>query len=155
MRPSLVLLMMLLPVTGSAQTELGPFRFLNDSQAQVLTGGLIIGSGPLGLSVELPAPAKLKFLDFIPGYAAKLTVTGADGFVVEGAILSRVRYMPDRRIIGWVGLGISLGFDTKLPFIPLPILGVNYLYTDKIVFSVGAAGRGLMIGVGLHRGFGW
>ncbi len=156
MRPSLVLLMMLLPVSGSAQTELGPFRFLNDSQAQVLTGGLILfGPSLLGASVELASPQLLSFLDFIPGQAVKATIAAPDGVLVQAAVISRARYMPQRKIIGWVGIALSLGVAKKVDFGAGIVLGADYLLTDKYVVSVGALGGGLMVSIGLHRGFGW
>lgn len=156
MRPSLVLLMMLLPVSGSAQTELGPFRFLNDSQAQVLTGGLILfGPSLLGVSVELASPELLSFLDFIPGQAVKATIATRDGVLVQAAVISRARYMPQRKIIGWLGIALSIGGAKNVNFNAGIVLGADYLLTDKLVVSVGAVGEGLMIGVGLHRGFGW
>ncbi len=156
MRPSLVLLVMLLPLTVSAQTELGPFRFLNDSKAQALTGGLILfGPSLLGVSVELASPQLLKFLDFIPGQAVKVTIAAPDGVLVQAAVISRARYMPQRKIIGWLGIALSLGMAKKVNFGAGIVLGVDYLLTDKLVVAVGAQGGGLMIGVGLHRGFGW
>ncbi len=156
MRPSLVLLVMLLPLTVSAQTELGPFRFLNDSKAQALTGGLILfGPSLLGVSVELASPQLLNFLDFIPGQAVKATIAAPDGVLVQAAVISRARYMPQRKIIGWLGIALSLDMAKKVNFGAGIVLGVDYLLTDKLVVSVGALGGGLMIGVGLHRGFGW
>ncbi len=156
MRPPLVLLMMLLPLTGSAQTELGPFRFLNDSKAQALTGGLILfGSHPAGVSVELASPQLLNFLNFIPGQAVKATIAAPDGVLVQAAVISRARYMPQRKIIGWAGIALSLSVAKNTDFNAGIVLGADYLLTDKLVVSVGALGGGLMIGVGFHRGFGW
>ena len=156
MRPPLVLLMMLLPLTGSAQTELGPFRFLNDSKALALTGGLILfGSHPAGVSVELASPQLLNFLNFIPGQAVKATIAAPDGVLVQAAVISRARYMPQRKIIGWAGIALSLSVAKNTDFNAGIVLGADYLLTDKLVVSVGALGGGLMIGVGFHRGFGW
>ncbi len=114
----------------------------------------MLGGGPVAASVELAPPKALKFLDFIPGLSIKATATFADGYVLEGAVLSRARYMPERKIIGWVGLGISLGFSTGPAFTVSPVLGMDYLYSEKIILTIGATGRGLMLGVGLHRDFG-
>ncbi len=114
----------------------------------------MLGGGPVAASVELAPPKMLSFLDFIPGYSVKATATFADGYVLEGAVISRATYMPDRKVIGWVGLGVSVGISSGQPFSVLPVLGMDYLYSEKIVFTVGAAGRGLMLGVGLHRNFG-
>ncbi len=156
MRLSLVLIMMLLPLTGSAQVELGPFRFLNDSKAQALTGGLILlGPSPFGASVELASPQLLSFLNFIPGQAVKVTVAAPDGVLVQAAVISRARYMPQRKIIGWVGIALSLDVAKNANFGAGIVLGADYLLTDKYVVSVGALGGGLMISIGLHRDFGW
>lgn len=155
MRLSLFLLMMLLPLTGSAQVELGPFRFLNDSKAQAFTGGYILGPSPVGASVELASPQLLSFLDFIPGQAVKATIAAPDGVLVQAAVISRARYLPQRKIIGWVGIALSLDVAKKVVFDADIVLGANYLLTDKLVVTVGALGGGLMIGVGLHRGYGW
>ena len=141
-------------MTISAQTVLGPFRFIDRGNAQAITAGLMLGGGPGAASVELAAPKALKFLDFIPGLAVKATATFADGYVLEGAVLSRARYMPDRKIIGWLGLGVSVGITKGQPFLVLPVLGMDFLYSEKVMLTVGAAGRGLMLGVGLHRDFG-
>lgn len=155
MRLSLFLLMMLLPLTGSAQVELGPFRFLNDSKAQAFTGGYILAPSPVGASVELASPQLLSFLDFIPGQAVKATIAAPDGVLVQAAVISRARYLPQRKIIGWVGIALSLDVAKKVVFDADIVLGANYLLTDKLVVTVGALGGGLMIGVGLHRGYGW
>ncbi len=62
--------------------------------------------------------------------------------------------MPQRKIIGWAGIALSLGGAKTTDFNAGIVLGADYLLTDKLVVSVGALGGGLMVGVGLHRGFG-
>lgn len=158
-RYPLIFLLLLIPMTASAQVKLGPFTFLKDSKASVLTANFVLGSaGFAGASAELPPLKALSFFDFIPGYANKLFVT-SDGSSVyaELAFITRARYRPKRKIIGLLGLGPVLAVS-KGKFKPdvSILLGINYLISQKYVLTLDFRSTEMLtIGLGWHNGFGW
>jgi len=163
MRKTTLLLLSLLPALAFCQIELGPFVFLDKSKAFNLTVDAVIGSGGLsvGVSAETPAPKALSFLDFIPGYATRYMVTiGGGGLYGEATVVSRARYQPKRKAVGFVGLGPGLGVSTKDGFKIAPtisvVVGLDYLINDKYLVSVAVRSVGLLtIGFGMHKGYGW
>ena len=150
----------LLPLLLTAQTDLGPFRFLDRSKAANYTASAVLG-GPgllaMGLSTERPAPNAVNFLDFIPGYAVKYSLIVRDAVFIQGAFISRARYRPNRKLVGSLGLGLGLSLVSgNLGFHANPVVGIDYLYNEKYVLSIALVGQGqLAIGLGLHRGYGW
>ena len=156
------LLLLLLPALLTAQTELGPFVFLDKSRASNITVDAVIGSGGLSgsLSAETPAPAALSFLDFIPGYATRYMILIDGSLYCEATVVARARYQPKRKAIGFLGLGPGLGVATKKTLKLEPtvsvVLGIDYLINDKYLVSVVVRSVGLLtIGFGLHKGYGW
>ena len=163
MRKTTLLLLLLIPALACAQIELGPFVFLDKSKASNVTVDAVIGSGGLSgsVSAETPAPKALSFLDFIPGYATRYMVTiGGGGLYGEATVVSRARYQPKRKAVGFVGLGPGLGVSTKDAFKITPtvsvVVGIDYLINDKYLVSVAVRSVGLLtIGFGMHKGYGW
>ena len=150
----------LLPLALAAQTDLGPFRFLDRSKATNYTASAVLGGAgrwALGISTERPAPKAVKFLDFMPGYAVKYTLIVSDGVFIQGAFISRARYRPNRKVVASLGLGLGLSLVSGNPgFHANPVVGLDYLYNEKYVLSVALVGQGqLAIGFGRHRGYGW
>lgn len=157
-----VVMFSLLPLLLTAQTDLGPFRFLDRSKATNYTVSAVLGGADLlalgvGLSTERPAPNAVNFLDFIPGYAIKYSLIVSDGVFIQGAFISRARYRPNRKLVGSLGLGLGLSLRSGNPgFHANPVVGIDYLYNEKYVLSIALVGQGqLAIGLGLHRGYGW
>lgn len=159
MRPMKLLLIALFPVLALGQTKLGPFTFLNDSQASNVVANLVLGEPvSFGGSAERAAPGVLQFLDFIPGYATRYFITGADGFYGEIAAVSRARYEPKRNVIGFIGLGPGLHVNAKLDIKPTVsvVLGADILIRDKVLISVAVRSAGMLtLGLGFHKGYGW
>ena len=152
-------MLVLIPTMGAAQVKLGPFTFLKDSQASLLSGNLVLGRwGQYGVTAEIPPLGALSFFDFIPGYANRLfAATDGSSFYAEVTIIARARYMPRRKVVGLIGLGPGLGRSAKA-FVPTVsvILGINYLLSDSYALSVDIRSAGLLtIGIGWHNGFGW
>ncbi len=152
-------LLLLIPASGAAQVKLGPFTFLKNSKASVLTGNLVLGGvGLYGVTAEIPPLGALSFFEFIPGYANRLfAVTDGSSIYGEVTIISRARYMPKRKVVGFIGLGPGLGISAKAfdPTVSV-ILGVNYLLSDSFALTVDFRSVGLLtIGIGWHNGFGW
>ena len=152
-------MLVLIPAMGAAQVKLGPFTFLKDSQASLLTGNLVLGGvGLYGVTAEIPPLGALSFFDFIPGYANRL-FAASDGslFYGEVAIISRARYMPKRKVVGLIGLGPGIKYSGRKiePTVSI-ILGINYLLSDTYALSVDIRSAGLLtFGIGWHNGFGW
>ncbi len=159
MRPIKVLLLALLPVLTLGQTKLGSFTFLDGSRASNITLNFVLGGpGVVGASAERAAPKALKFFDFIPGYAVRYFVTGGEGFYGEAAVISRARYEPKRKIIGFIGLGPGLEVNKKLKVTPTVsvVLGMDYLFKDKYLLSIAVRSAGMLtVGLGFHKGYGW
>ncbi|MCH7496374.1 MAG: hypothetical protein IH971_00785 [Candidatus Marinimicrobia bacterium] len=160
MHRRIVVMFSLLPLLLTAQTDLGPFRFLDRSKAANYTASAVLG-GPgllaMGLSTERPAPNAVNFLDFIPGYAVKYSLIVRDAVFIQGAFISRARYRPNRKLVGSLGLGLGLSLRSGKPSFHLDlVMGIDYLYNEKYVLSIALVGQGqLAIGLGLHRGYGW
>ena len=159
MRPIKVLLIALLPVLALGQTKLGPFTFLDGSRASNITLNFVLGGpGVLGVSAERAAPEALQFFDFIPGYAVRYFMTGGDGFYGEAAVISRSRYEPRRKIIGFIGLGPGLNVNNKLKITPTVslVLGADFLLREKFLLSLAIRSAGMLtVGLGFHKGYGW
>ncbi len=159
MRPITVLLLALLPVLAPGQTKLGPFTFLDGSRASNIALNFVLGGpGVVGGSAERAAPEALQFFDFIPGYAVQYFFTGGNGFYGEVAVISRARYEPKRKVIGFIGLGPGLQVNRKLKVTPTVsvILGMDYLVKDKYLLSIAVRSAGkLTVGLGFHKGYGW
>ncbi|UCH11560.1 MAG: hypothetical protein JSU61_06630 [Fidelibacterota bacterium] len=162
MRKVAVLAFCILPAVLTAQIELGPFKFLDGSPGYNITLDGVLGRGGLSLAVsaETPAPKFMQFLNFIPGYAMRYLVQVNDGIYGEATVLSRARYQPKRKIIGFVGLGPGLGISTgkKVRVEPTVsvVLGTDILIHEKYLISVAVRSRGLLtIGFGMHKKYGW
>ncbi|MEE9161849.1 MAG: hypothetical protein V3U35_02660 [Candidatus Neomarinimicrobiota bacterium] len=142
-----------------AQTKLGPFEFLDHSEAAHFAVGAAVLGGPLALSLsaEVPAPRALQFFDFIPGYAVRYSAIAGDGLFLQGALITRARYQPNRKLVGVLGLGLGLETGRKGPSVhPGLVIGIDYLYSRRYVLSLAAGGLGkLTVGFGIHRGYGW
>ncbi|MFC1543533.1 hypothetical protein ACFL4K_03220 [Candidatus Neomarinimicrobiota bacterium] len=156
------LLLIILPALLFAQTELGPFVFMDQSKAYNITLDAVIEGGGLAgsASAETAAPAALGFLNFIPGYATRYLFTVGDGVYCEAAVIARARYQPKRKSVGFIGLGPGLGVSTKhdLEFSPTVsvVLGMDYLINEKYVVSVVVRSVGMLnIGFGFHKSYGW
>ncbi|UCD38170.1 MAG: hypothetical protein JSW54_01410 [Fidelibacterota bacterium] len=162
MRKLAILIFLSLPVLLPAQIELGPFKFLDKSKGSNFTVDAVVHSGGLtaGVSAETPAPKFLKFLDFIPGYAIRYHLTIDDGIYGEATVLSRARYQPKRKFVGFIGLGPGLGVSggkkTEItPTVSL-VVGTDILISEKYLLSVAVRSVGeLTIGFGLHKKYGW
>ena len=157
----IIVMSCLLPVGLTAQTDLGPFRFLDRSRATNYTASAVLGgaTGPwaLGISTERPAPKAVQFLDFIPGYAVKYSLIVSKGVFIQGAFISRARYRPNRKLVGSLGLGLGLSLTSSKPGFPANlVVGLDYLYNEKYVLSIASVGQSqLAFGIGLYRGYGW
>ncbi len=150
----------LLVGTLPAQTKLGPFEFLDRSDAAHFTVGVAILGKPFlapGISAEMPAPKALKFFDFIPGYAVKYSAIAGEGLFLQGALITRARYQPNRKLVGVFGLGLGFKTGSMSPGVHVDlVVGIDYLYSRKYVLSLAAGGlQKLAIGFGIHRGYGW
>ncbi len=159
MRKTAFLLTLMFPVIAFSQVELGPFRFMDGSRATHLTGNLGLGSGgPLavGFAREAPAPEFLEFMNFVPGYATRLTVAYTGDLLLHGSLITRARYMPKRKVVGVFGIGVGLSIGKEFKPYPNMLLGMDYLINDKYVLTVSLEGGGLLtVGLGLHKGYGW
>jgi hypothetical protein len=162
MRKVVLGLLILFPILLTAQTELGPFLFMDGSKARNFTVDAVVGTGGLGLglSAETPAPKFLQFLNFIPGYAMRYRLTGGDGVYGEATVLSRARYQPKRKYVGFVGLGPGVGLSFGKNFKVHPtvsvVLGADILLKKNYLFSVAVESAGMLtIGFGGHKNYGW
>jgi hypothetical protein len=154
-------LLILFPLLLTAQTELGPFRFMDNSEARNFTLDAVVGSGglSLGLSAETSAPKFLEFLNFIPGYAMRYQLVYGGNIYGDATVISRARYQPRRKYIGYVGLGPGLGISTgnfKIHPTVSVVVGADILLKDKYLLSVTLKSAGLLsIGFGIHKGYGF
>ncbi|MFC1583368.1 hypothetical protein ACFL4U_01670 [Candidatus Neomarinimicrobiota bacterium] len=154
-------LLILFPVLLTAQVELGPFLFMDKSKANNITLDAVVGSGGLGLglSAEKPAPKFLEFLNFIPGYAMRYQVVYGGTIYGEATVIARVRYQPERKYVGYVGLGPGLGISTgnfKIHPTVSVVFGADILLKDKYLLSVALKSVGILsIGFGVHKGYGF
>ena len=159
MRPVKVLLIALLPVLALGQTQLGPFTFLDGSRASNITLNFVLGGpGLLGVLAERAASEALKFFDFIPGYAVRYFMTGGNGFYGELAFISRARYEPRRKIIGFIGLGPGFNVNKNLKVTPTVslVLGADFLLREKFLLSLAIRSAGMLtVSLGFHKGYGW
>lgn len=159
MRLIKVLLLALLPVLALGQTKLGSFTFLDGSRASNITGNIgWSGSIIFGGAAELAAPKALQFFDFIPGYAVRYFITGGDGFYGEAAVISRARYEPKRKVIGFIGLGPGLNVNKKSKVKPTVslVLGADFLLGEKYLLSLAMRSVGMLtVGLGFRKGYGW
>ena len=156
MRKSIFLVPLLLPILLLAQTELGPFTFMDQSRATVYSGEVVIGAGGLGLaaSVEAPAPDFIQFLNFIPGLAARYFLAGGTSWLyVEGLVISRARFQPRPRIIGFVGLGPGIGLGRIGPTLSV-VAGADFMVKDQYMITVTARSAGMLsVGFGRRRDY--
>jgi hypothetical protein len=158
MRKSIFTVLFLLPVFLAGQTyELGPFVFIDESQAKLYAGELGIGAGGVGLGfvAETPTPKFMQFLNFIPGVAARYSVaTGSSYYLyVEGLVLSRARYEPRPRIWGFVGAGPAIGIGRIGPTLSV-VMGADFMVKDKYMITVTARSTGIFaIGFGGRTGY--
>jgi len=158
-----LLLLLILPAMAMGQIELGPFVFLDDSNARNMTLNINLGvdiSG--GLSWERPAPEALKFFDFIPGYATRyFLAASAGGGYIDATVISRARYKPKRKIIGFVGLGPGLNVAVNKKAVEIKptvsvVVGLDYLFSRKFLTHVSISSAGMLtLGIGSHKGYGW
>lgn len=161
MKLTKLLIICLIPATAFSQVELGPFKFLDKSNAVAYMLEVALADGGLapGLAIEMPAPKLVDFLNFIPGYAARYFVSGStQSLYVEGLVISRARYTPDRKIIGIIGMGPNAILDKDLKFKPsISIaLGADYFVQDKYIISVMLKSPSMLtIGFGLRKGYRW
>ena len=147
---------LLLPVLLVAQTELGPFTFMDEGSATVYSGEAVIGGGGLGLaaSIEAPAPDFMQFLNFIPGLSARYFLGGgASWLYVEGLVISRARFQPRPRIIGFIGLGPGIGLGRVGPTLSVAA-GADFMVKDKYMITITARSAGMLsVGFGRRRDY--
>lgn len=161
MKLTKLLIICLIPATAFSQIELGPFKFLDKSKAVAYTieAALADGGFAPGLAIEKPAPELVEFLNFIPGYAARYFISGSTSSIyVEGLVISRARYSPNRKIVGIIGMGPNASLDKDLKFKPAIsiVLGADYFVKDKYILSVMLKSPSMLtIGFGLRKGYRW
>ena len=161
MKLTKLLIICLIPAAGFSQVELGPFKFLDKSNAVAYTLEAVLADGGFapGLALEMPAPKLVSFLNFIPGFAARYFVSGSThSLYMEGLVISRARYTLDRKIIGIIGMGPNAFLDKNLKFKPAIsiALGADYFVRDKYIISVMLKTPSMLtIGFGLRKGYRW
>jgi hypothetical protein len=153
-------LLILFPLLLTAQVELGPFLFMDNSKARNFTVDAVVGTGglSLGLSAETPAPKFIEFLNFIPGYAMRYQLIYGGRIYGEATMIARARYQPERKYVGYIGLGPGLGLSFGKNFKVHPtvsvVLGADILLKDKYLLSVALKSVGILsIGFGVHKDY--